>query len=112
MTTSRHNASDTTEGSLWARIERGAAVGLGEYAETLGSDSPIASTARGRDIEMQALFTLYLIGTGGDDAEAIQSRVNTRRKFLGQWTDDSSPFTADEVQQARSVHLRAMGADS
>ena len=42
------------------------------------------------------------MGSGGDEAEALQSRVNTRRKFFGQWTDDSIPFTADEIREARA----------
>lgn len=74
------------------------------YAEGVGAESPVATSIVGRDCEIQALCELYLVGTGeGSEllAEVAQSRVNTRRKFLGEWTDDGGPFSETEVLQLR-----------
>ncbi len=102
MSTTHNDPSETAQDSIWTHIDQGHGVEFGAYADAVRLNSPIASTERGRDIEMQALFTLYLAVSGGDGTEAVQSRLNTRRKFLGQWSDDSTPFTDDEIREARS----------
>ena len=74
---------------------------LSDYIAQVSADSPIPSTTRGRDCEMQALALLYCDMRDVDPKEATKSRVNIRRKFLGEWSDDQGPFTDDEVQQLR-----------
>ena len=74
------------------------------YVEGVEADSPVATSIVGRDCEIQALSQLCLIGTAAESelrAEATQSRVNTRRKFFGEWTDDDGPFSEAEVLQLR-----------
>ena len=76
-----------------------------EYANAIGPDSPVARSDKGRDCEVQALCELYLARTNAGPeykGEPFQSRVNTRRKFMGQWTDDNGPFTEEEVLDLRN----------
>ena len=94
-----------TDNNVWDRLDNEEEVSPGQYVEAICVDSPVPSSTKGRDREMQMLFLVYLVARGTDQdeavAEAMQSRVNTRQKFLGRWSNDGSPFTEDEVREAR-----------
>ncbi|MXX99408.1 MAG: hypothetical protein F4Y67_01125 [Chloroflexi bacterium] len=77
---------------------------MGEYIEIIEANSPVAESVSGRDCEVQALCELVLVGTGAGFErlkEASISRVNTRRNFFGEWTNDNGPFTEEEVLRLR-----------
>ena len=80
---------------------------VGEYLAGITEDSSVAKHPGGRDCEMQMLFKMCLMATGlsADEAsrEAQISRVNTRRNFFGEWTDDGDPFSESEVRKARTT---------
>ncbi len=70
------------------------------YATGVEAKSPVASSVAGRDCEVQALSQLALMRTRAEPEflnAAFQSRVNTRRKFFGEWSNDGGPFSEAEV---------------
>ena len=76
-----------------------------EYVNAIDSESPVAKSENGKDCEVQALCELHLARTSAGleyKGEPFLSRVNTRRKFMGQWTDDNGPFTEEEVLDLRN----------
>ena len=74
---------------------------LEDYVVGIRVDSPVSDTDAGRDREVQALCLRFCRISGTDEQEALESRVNTRRNFLGQWSDDNGPFTEAEVLDLR-----------
>ncbi len=76
-----------------------------EYANNVEAESSVADATTARDCEIQALCKLHLIRTGAEPEmmkETVQSRVNTRRLFFGEWTNDGGPFSEEEVLNLRS----------
>ena len=70
-----------------------------EYIDRIEIDSAISTDAKARDAEAQVLVVLNPVYEGKSE---VMSRVDVRRKLLGQWTNDgSTPFSADEIKQLR-----------
>ena len=92
------------------RLEAGEVVAPIEYAKSVRVDSPVASSVRGRDIEMQLLFTCYLVARRSGEQriqeEVSESRVRIRRNFTGEWTDDNTAFREDEIRGMRASMAR------
>jgi exopolysaccharide biosynthesis protein len=76
-----------------------------EVLDSLDPEGPVPDSVQERDGEMRVLFFLYLVARGVDRDQAMESamesRVATRRNFMGQWTDDDSPFTEEEMREMR-----------
>ena len=76
-----------------------------DYVKNVKADSPVARSVKGRDCEIQALSELWLLLSGAElerFEEVGKSRATTRQKFFGEWSDDNSPFTEEEVATLRS----------
>ena len=89
--------------SFWSSVPP---LDIVDYAKNVQADSPAAESIVGRDSEIQALCNLAVLRTGGGPEvmkEVGQSRVNTRRKFFGEWSDDNGPFSVEEVKRLRSM---------
>ena len=89
--------------SFWQSVPPLDIVG---YARHVRADSAVAESVVGRDCEIQALCKLVVLCSGGGPElmnEVGQSRVNTRRKFFGEWSDDGGPFSEAEVAHLRSI---------
>ena len=81
-------------------------INIVDYAKNVKADSPVAESDIGKDCEIQVLCKLAVLRTGSGPEvmkEVGQSRVNSRRKFFGEWSDDNGPFSADEVNRLRSM---------
>lgn len=78
---------------------------LDDYISQISVDSAIPTAVRNRDSEMRVLAGIYCEISGADLDEVFKSRVNIRRKFLGEWSDDEGPFTDEEIRGMRSAVL-------
>ncbi|MDE0133710.1 MAG: hypothetical protein OXH86_05905 [Acidimicrobiaceae bacterium] len=89
-------------------------MNVGAYIDAITLDSEIAASPQARDCEVQLLAELALVGTGMEQPEAqreaSQSRVQVRRNVLGEWSDDHSPFTDDEIKTLRQQAWRVVEA--
>ena len=96
---------------FWASVDKDTFIQ--DYVDQFSPDNPIPSLIRNRDREMMVLAALYCSIAKLDPSEASKSRVNTRRKFLGEWSDDNGPFTEDDVRKMREFmnHLMAQEED-
>ena len=86
--------------SFWDKVPP---LDIISYVEDIDEESPVGATASARDCEVQALCLLYFSSKGPEFMkELFESPVNIRRKVFGEWTDDDSSFSEDEVLKLRS----------
>ncbi|MCY3656672.1 MAG: hypothetical protein OXG95_08705 [Chloroflexi bacterium] len=87
---------------------------LDYYVANVEMDDSVAPQGQSREQEMRLLIVLYLTRVGAMTSERERqvfsgSRLEIRR-LLGQWSDDTGPFTDAEVLEVRAdlVRGRAM----
>lgn len=80
-----------------------------DYIDSFSLENPVPSLVRNRDREMMVLAAIYCSIAQIDPIEASKSRVNTRRKFLGEWSDNNGPFTEQDVQKMRGSMRDSIG---
>ena len=86
--------------SFWDNVPP---IDIRAYLKDIDEDSPVGATEAARDCEVQALCQLRFHMEGQEFVDdLIQSRVNIRQKIFGEWTDDDSSFSEEEVLKLRT----------
>ena len=78
--------------SFWDKVPP---LDIKAYLEDIDEDSPVGATAVARDCEVQALCRLYF-------EQDFESPVDVRRRVFGEWTDNNSSLSEEEVLKLRS----------
>ena len=72
------------------------------YVEGISEDSPVGPTPAARDCEVQALCHLHFVSEGPEFMrDLLKTPANIRQKVFGEWTDDNSSFSEEEVLKLR-----------
>ena len=78
------------------------------YMTHITEDSAVPESPSARDCEVELLCRWLKMATGYNP---FPNRLDARRNVLGDWSDDSGPFTDVEVMQFREKALGMFRSD-